>query len=353
MRRYEVESLLKSFVLFFVLIVAIYGLFLYQSYADKHHALDAHILQQMRIFSFDPTTQAFELSFVPREQAGVLLELQHDPDRVYGTFVVPTEDHFRMQVILPIARYRAQLTQIRDEVLRGAILYLLLIAAISLMLAYYSLQPIRRAMHLNKEFIRDILHDVNTPIASIAVNLKLLERRLGSARPIERIHNNIETLSMLGENLHTYLGMQKGELTEFELYSLVAERLEYFRVLYPALTFDLAIMPDVWLRTHRNVLIRIVDNLIDNAAKYNLPQGRVTVRWDGTRLTIADTGRGIRNPGRAFERHYKEGERGMGLGLHIVQRLCRELKIGLTLESKVGVGTQVHLECSEIWVSEK
>ena len=355
MRRYEVESLLKSFALFFVLITAIYGLFLYQSYADKRHALDTRILQQMRIFSFDPTTQAFELSFVPKEQAGTLLELQHEPDRVYGTFVVPTEDNFRMQVILPIEKYREQLMQIRGAVLRGAVLYLFLITVISLMLAYYSLQPIRRAMRLNKEFIRDILHDVNTPIASIAVNLKLLEKRFGHARAIDRIKNNIETLGVLRENLHAYLGKRQGELSEFALHGLVAERLEYFRVLYPNVTFDLAIPRDVRLRTHRNAFVRILDNLIGNAAKYNVPQGSVTVRWEKTRLTIADTGRGIRDPGRAFERHYKEGERGMGLGLHIVQSLCRELKIGLTLESEVGVGTQVHLACSEmvLRVSEK
>jgi len=328
--------------------MAIYGLFLYQSYVDKHHALDTRILQQMRIFSFDPTTQAFEIAFVPKEQAGRLLELQHDPDRVYGTFVVPTEDDFRMQVILPIEKYREQLTQIRDEVLRGAVLYLLLIAVISLVLAYYSLQPIRRAMRLNKEFIRDILHDVNTPIASIAVNLKLLEKRFGHARAIDRIQNNIETLGVLRENLHAYLGKRQGELSEFGLHDLVAERLEYFRVLYSTLTFDLAIPQEVLLRTQRNAFVRILDNLIGNAAKYNVAQGSVTVRWEETRLTIADTGRGIRDPGRAFERHYKEGERGMGLGLHIVQSLCRELKIGLTLESEVGVGTQVHLACSEI-----
>jgi signal transduction histidine kinase len=69
---------------------------------------------------------------------------------------------------------------------------------------------------------------------------------------------------------------------------------------------------------------------------------------EGDVLSVRDTGQGIRHPKRAFERHYKEGERGMGLGLHIVQRLCRELGIGIALESEVGRGTIVKLECARV-----
>ena len=350
MRNYELESLLKSFALFFALMVAIYGLLLYQSYSDKHHELDTRILQQMRIFSFEPTSDAFELKFVPAAAAGKLLTLHRGTDGVYGYFVVPTEDDFRMQVILPMAAYRRQLRQIRDEALQGAVLYLVVIFLASLLLAYYSLQPIRRAMQLNKEFIRDILHDVNTPLASIAVNLKLLEKRFGHHRALDRIQNNIETLGVLRENLHTYLGKRQGEISDFDLASLVAERLEYFRVLYPTIRFEQTIDGGVVCRTYRHAFVRILDNLISNAAKYNTAKGNVTVTLSGMLLVVADTGRGIRDPGRAFERHYKEGERGMGLGLHIVETLCVQLDIGLKLESTVGVGTQVSLDCRAVIV---
>jgi len=354
LKRYELESLLKSFALFFVLMIAIYGLFLYQSYADKQHALDTRILQQMRIFSFEPTDDSFVLKFIPASEAGKMLTLHHDPDKVYGYFVVPTEDDYRMQVILPIAQYQERLRRIRDEVLRGTVLYFLLILLTSLALAYYSLQPIRRAMQLNKEFIRDILHDVNTPIASIAVNLKLLKKRFGDHRALDRIQNNIDTLGVLRENLHTYLGKRQGEISDFALAPLVAERLEYFRILYPGLTLEQFIAEDIYLRTYRNAFVRILDNLIGNAAKYNVHKGSVTVRFEAQThtLTISDTGRGIRDPGRAFERHYKEGERGMGLGLHIVQTLCAQLGIGLKLTSKVGVGTDVSLDCHNVIVQE-
>ena len=56
-----------------------------------------------------------------------------------------------------------------------------------------------------------------------------------------------------------------------------------------------------------------------------------------------DTGKGIQNPKRVFERFYKEHERGMGIGLHIVKKLSSELGIKVDLESKVAKGTEVFL----------
>lgn len=348
MNRYEIESGLKSFALFFVLITSIYVLFLYQSFSARQRELDTQILQQMRIFSFDPTTREFDLTFVPHDANTTLLTLHHEPESVYGYFTVPTEDNFLMRVSLPIERYRARLGTIRTAVRNGAVWYLILIAFLSFGLAYYSLQPIRRAMRLNKEFIRDILHDVNTPIASIAVNLKLLQKKFGEHRAFDRIWNNIETIGVMRENLHAYLGRKQGEVSLFDLQEVLAQRLEYFRVLYPSIHFESQLADTVVCHTHRNSFVRIIDNLLSNAAKYNKAGGSVTVAMEGDTLRVEDTGRGIRHPERAFERHYKEGERGMGLGLHIVQRLCRELGIGISIESEVDTGTAVKLICARV-----
>ncbi len=348
MNKYEIESGLKSFALFFVLITSIYVSFLYQSFSSRQHELDTRIMQQMRIFSFDPTTEEFDLTFVPHDANMTLLTLHHDPKSVYSYFMVPTEDDFLMKVSLPMERYRAQLNAIRAEVRSGAVWYLLLIALLSFGLAYYSLQPIRRAMRLNKEFIRDILHDVNTPIASIAVNLKLLQKKFGEHRAFDRIWNNIESIGVMRENLQAYLGRKQGDVSEFDLRDIVAQRMEYFRVLYPSIHFETQAHETILCQTHRESFVRILDNLLSNAAKYNKPKGSVIATIEKDQLSVRDTGQGIRNPKRAFERHYKEGERGMGLGLHIVQRLCRELGIGIALESKVGVGTTVKLHCARV-----
>ena len=51
----------------------------------------------------------------------------------------------------------------------------------------------------------------------------------------------------------------------------------------------------------------------------------------------------IKDIKKVFQRYYKEQERGIGLGLHIVEKLCNELNIGLAIESKVDHGTKITL----------
>jgi signal transduction histidine kinase len=120
--------------------------------------------------------------------------------------------------------------------------------------------------------------------------------------------------------------------------------------MHPDLTFDNRVPEGVACRSDRHAFIRILDNLIGNAAKYNTPKGEVLLQLEGDVLSITDTGRGIRHPEKVFRRHYREGERGMGLGLHIVKKMCRKLGIGIRLESEEGKGTRVELMCEKVRV---
>ncbi len=350
MRNYEVESFVKSFLLFFVLITIVYGLYVWQNYTSRRHQLDTRILQEMKLFVYDPTSDRFGVDFVPPTPETTLLTLHHSEDEVYGFFKVPTMDNYLMKAIMPMSKYEERLRTIRSEVIRGMLLYLLLIAGVSLLFAYYSLQPIRRALHLNKEFMKDILHDVNTPIASITINLKLLQKKFGDHIAIERIKNNIETLEMLHKNIHSYLGEKKEEKSVFGLADLIDGRLEYFRVLYPHLRFENKIDPKTRIETRKRAFVRIVENIIGNAAKYNKKDGSVIVYMEDDILVIEDSGIGIQNVKKVFKRHYKEGERGMGLGLHIVSKLTKRLGLSIEIESEPGNGTKVKIDCSKVRV---
>jgi len=350
LRKYEIESLLKSFLLFFALIMIVYGLYVWQNYTNRKHQLDTRILQEMKLFVYDPTSDRFGVDFVPPTPETTLLVLHYSDDEVYGFFKVPTMDNYLMKVVMPMYRYRERLEAIRSEVIRGMLLYILLIVIVSLLLAYYSLMPIRRALKLNKEFMKDILHDVNTPIASIAVNLKLLQKKFGEQKAIERINSNIKTLVMMRENMQAYLGDQNEEDSELFIRELVSERLEYYGSLYPNIMFDNRLDPEVIFKVPERTCIRILDNIIGNAAKYNKQNGNGTVKvyLDKDLLVVSDTGRGIKNIEKVFDRHYKEGERGMGLGLHIVWKLARKMGISVKIESEVDKGTRVMIDCAKV-----
>ena len=67
-------------------------------------------------------------------------------------------------------------------------------------------------------------------------------------------------------------------------------------------------------------LARAVGNLVANAREHG--RGRVTITVDGPAISVEDEGPGPRDPERAFERFWREGETGSGLGLAIVKAIA-------------------------------
>ena len=115
---------------------------------------------------------------------------------------------------------------------------------------------------------------------------------------------------------------------------------------YINLRYSIKIESDIYIKSNKKGLTRIIDNLLSNASKYNIDNGTVDITYqrDKKILTISDSGIGIKNPSKVFDRFYKEHDRGVGIGLHIVQKLCNELNINISIESRVGVGTTIFLK---------
>jgi two-component system phosphate regulon sensor histidine kinase PhoR len=98
-------------------------------------------------------------------------------------------------------------------------------------------------------------------------------------------------------------------------------------------------------------LQQLFGNLIENAVKYNVPQGSVTITAAGQKkmavIRVSDTGIGIAKEHfpRLFERFYRvDASRsravgGTGLGLSIVKHLAVLYGGEVGVESKVGEGS--------------
>ena len=351
LRRYELESLIKSFLLFFILMLSLYLLSEWQNYKAQVRQLDNTILNEMQVFSYKPLSGEFDVSFVPHKE-GVqrTLTLYKEENTTYGLFEIPGSKSYLLKVSLTQEKYRQRLDALKAKILDALFWYVLLIAIVSLLLAYYTLYPLKKALQLNEEFVKDIQHDINTPLSALLLNLSLLKRRFGEDRGFERMTHSVETIQNLQSNLSTFLHGQTQEMDYFNLYDLLEGRMEYFRALYPQVAFSLDVDSEVSLFTNREGFMRMIDNLLSNAGKYNVKEGEVHMVLAKKRLRIEDTGRGIRHPERVFGRYYKEGERGLGLGLHIVQKLGEELGIDIGLKSKEGKGTTVTLKLAKVIV---
>ena len=96
---------------------------------------------------------------------------------------------------------------------------------------------------------------------------------------------------------------------------------------------------------------QVITNLVDNAIRYNRPQGtvRVSAHIEGPNaiLEVADTGTGISQAEqqRIFDRFYRvdksrsRAQGGSGLGLAIVKKIVEEHGGAISVESEPGKGS--------------
>lgn len=111
-------------------------------------------------------------------------------------------------------------------------------------------------------------------------------------------------------------------------------------------------LDDVIINANQQEMMELVRNLIDNAIKYNKPNGSVDVTLSEKYLQVSDSGIGIDNKDieRIFERFYRVDKArsrktgGTGLGLSIVKHICLNNGFKINVESQLDVGTTFTIE---------
>jgi len=352
LRAVERESFIKGFALYFLSMSLSVGTLFLIDHRQAVTALEKEIASQMKLCSYNLQCQGYDLSFVPLKTQNLNLLKKGADGSVYSDFSIPQSKNYAMRITLPQSRYTQLKRQITRRYLWRFGLSEIIIALLSALFAWYALRPLRDALRLTEEFVKDILHDFNTPLSTIRLNAALLKKRLPQAGEIGRIEQAVQTVLDLQNNLKAYLEKSANRATRADLAELVRLRLETLGGNHPDITYRMDI-PPATLHTDIKAFGRILDNLLNNAFVHNRPGGSVTVRFDprSAILRIEDTGRGIQNPGRVFERFYKESSKGNGLGMHIVKKLCDALKIPISIQSRPGHGTVVELNIADILTS--
>ncbi len=300
----------------------------------------------MKICSFDLKCKGLEIDFVSKTEKTKIRQLYKN-GAVYSFFDIPTADDYLLKITLPQKEYKRRINLLKDELFKKFIFYTFLIGVLSFLFSMYALRPLKKALDLNEEFVKDILHDINTPLSSLIVNFKLFKKEIGENRKIERIESSISTILSLQNNLKSFLDNSLLQKEQFELFAIVDEKIKYFKTLYPDMEFETQ-RERILIFTNKDALSRILDNLISNACKYSKKDATITIKMDKKILYIKDNGYGIKNVKKVFDRFYKESERGVGIGMHIVKKLCDELKIDIVVKSKLEVGTTVTLNFAKV-----
>ncbi len=328
-------------MIFLILLEVLLAINFWYEYQVKKVEIEDKIHIEMKICAFTLQCEGLKTDFLDKDEDKEENILYQDGD-FYSYFKVPTSDKYLMKVMYSEANYILRVKKLENKLYRKFIFYSIFAALVSLLFSIYSLMPLQRALRLNEEFVKDILHDFNTPISSMIINLKLFKREIGNNQKIQRLENNIQSILSLQDNLRIFLKGLPAQSERFSLKELVQNRVHYFEVLYPDVKYKIA-MDKTMLETNKDAFTRILDNLLSNAGKYNIAKGDVNIELQGNSLSIHDTGKGIKNPSKVFDRYYKEQDRGIGIGLHIVKKLCDELAIPLNIQSKENEGTKIGL----------
>ena len=153
------------------------------------------------------------------------------------------------------------------------------------------------------------------------------------------------------------------EFVNLDLYALAAECVDMLEMNANKQNVTMRLLgKKSMVMADKQLMEELVYNLCDNAIRYNNRGGSVTVTVDQegghTFLKVKDTGIGIskEHQERVFERFYRvdksrsKATGGTGLGLAIVKHIVSQHGAKLSLESEVGVGTEIRVDFSDLGV---
>ena len=346
MKKVELESFIKSFLLFFLSQSILVGSLFFLDYKRELKVLDDSIFSNMTICSLDLKCDEFEIDFVPMDEQK-LYKLHKEENSLSSYFYIPNSTKNSLKIYLLKDKYNLETEMIKEKTILNFLAVLAFVFLLSILFALYALYPLKNALRLTEEFIKDILHDFNTPLSTLRLNSSMLENEIGENTKIKRIQNSVQNILNLQTNLRSYLHEHSSQKEEFELKELLEDRVGMIEKNFKGLEFSVEVK-EILLNANKDAFIRIIDNLLTNAAKYNKKDGKVTLKTENNILYIEDTGKGIKNPSKVFERFYKEQERGIGIGLHIVKKLCDEMGVEIRVDSVVGEGTSFSLHLKNL-----
>ena len=214
----------------------------------------------------------------------------------------------------------------------------MIIALIGFYLAKLFLKPIREERVKLNNFIKDTTHELNTPISAILMSL---ENKNPSEKQLERVKISANRISEIYRDL-TYLFLEnkehKKEIKELDLSLVIKEQIDSFEPLFTKKRIEVKIdIESMNYKINKDDFIRLFNNLFSNAIKYNKINGKIEVILKENILIIKDTGIGINKDKLKdiYKRYYRATNQngGFGLGLNIVNMICKNYNIKIEVQS--------------------
>jgi two-component system, OmpR family, phosphate regulon sensor histidine kinase PhoR len=307
------------------------------------------------VFYNEAFAHAFQAR-LPVAEGRPLYEVAREPAlREILEIVVRSRIAAKRQFQLPSAAghwFEAHALPFGDSTLPGAVVVL------------HDISDIQRTEQARKDFVANVSHELRTPLASIrgyaetlldgaledtANNRHFVEIILSQSIRLNNIASDLLVLSELDSNAPAVPPEHVPLLDVIESAIRTVESsagLRQVRIVRGE-------YQECVVGGYRFRLEQALVNLLDNAVKFNKPDGEVQVECARTadgriRVVVSDTGIGIPSEDlkRIFERFYRVDKArsrrvgGTGLGLSIVKEIIERMGGTISVESQLGRGTQ-------------
>ncbi|HYP57678.1 MAG TPA: hybrid sensor histidine kinase/response regulator [Beijerinckia sp.] len=219
-----------------------------------------------------------------------------------------------------------------------------------------------RANLSKTRFLAAASHDLNQPLNVARLFLGMLAEEVATPHTHELVDGVEAALDTVNDLLRALLdisrldaGVWPVEMTDFDVGPVFDKLRREYGPQAEAAGLELVVVPSsATVRSDRVLLERVLRNLVSNALRYT-ERGRILIgcrRQNGhLRFEVWDTGIGI--PGHSLSRIFEEfqqlgegptgQEKGLGLGLAIVQRIAYLLDTTIEVASTPGHGSMFSL----------
>lgn len=232
----------------------------------------------------------------------------------------------------------------------------------SWLLSKIAIAPIKAAWQKQLDFTADASHELRTPLSTIQTNLDVVLSNPDATiesqmKWLENIKLENKRMSNLVSNL---LLLSRADTNEaiinkefLNLSALVSEVVMTYSTVteHNDLALTSTVQETISMCGDKDRIKQLLVILIDNAIKYNTPNGTVNIILSRNEscatIEISDTGIGIESEDikRVFDRFYRGKQArlynsdGSGLGLSIAKLITEEHEGKITAKSQTGKGT--------------
>ncbi len=237
-----------------------------------------------------------------------------------------------------------------ENILIVFLLILIIIFLFSVTILKNFAKPFKQINKTLDDFIKDAMHEINTPLSIININIDMFSEKFGKNRYLSRIKSASKILSTIYNDMNYLIKEQtinRSDRQNINFSDFLKKSIDYFRDIAELKNIELIseIDDNIIIDFIPTKLQKIVDNNLSNAIKYSKENSKVILTLEKREniiiLGFRDFGIGIKEPQMIFSRYYREdnSKGGFGIGLNIVGKIVNEEGIDVEIESKLHQGS--------------